>query len=197
VIRILPLLLLLALASFMNGQTRLSEGLPGSAVQVVVYEDLQASYCARFRMMLDDKLLPWYDHEVEFVYYDFPLPKHDWARNAAAASRWFASQNPFVALEFRRQVLAHIDELTPASLPRYVRQFAAANKMDPDAAAKALSDPNLLAMVDMDVESGVALGVNVTPTVFVNTRTFFETFSLEEISRAIDYALPPKVPGPF
>ena len=40
---------------------------------------------AAFRRMLDEKLLPKYGDEVAFVHRDFPLAKHAWARQAAAA----------------------------------------------------------------------------------------------------------------
>jgi protein-disulfide isomerase len=44
-------------------------------------------------------------------------------------------------------------------------------------------------MVEKDYQDGVARGVSKTPTVFVNGRPFIETFTVEEISKAIDAEL--------
>ena len=73
------------------------EGNPASSVKVLIYEDLQCGDCARFRVLLDQKLLPKYGSRVAFVHRDVPLGKHDWARPAAIAARWVYEQDSFIA----------------------------------------------------------------------------------------------------
>ena len=43
--------------------------------------------------------------------------------------------------------------------------------------------------VERDYQDGVARGVAKTPTVFVAGKPFIETFTLEEISKAIEQAI--------
>src|SRR5512141_530537 len=82
------------------------EGLASSQVKVLIFEDLQCPDCADFRKMLDEKLLPRYAGRVAFIHRDFPLARHAWARQAALASRYFATIKPELAVEFRRATFA-------------------------------------------------------------------------------------------
>ena len=70
-----------------------------------------------------------------------------------------------------------------------LKAFALKQKVDPQRAMAALSDVKLAEAVEKDVQEGVARGVSKTPTVFVNGEPFVETFTIEEISKAIDTAL--------
>jgi protein-disulfide isomerase len=68
-------------------------------------------------------------------------------------------------------------------------QFARENGADPKPALAALDNGQLGALVERDFQDGVARGVSKTPTVFVNGKAFVESFSVEELSQAIDDAL--------
>jgi protein-disulfide isomerase len=185
------LLGLIACAALMPAQNpngRLVEGLADSPVQVVIFEDLACSDCADFRVMLDKILLPRHKDHVAFIHRDFPLAKHPWAKSAAMAARWFAEQNAAAAIEFRRETLAHLHEITTDNLLDRIQQFAAAHQLDPNAAVHSLDDPQIRELVEKDMADGVARGVVHTPTVFVNGKPFVETFPAAEISKAIDDA---------
>lgn len=170
---------------------RLVEGNPSSQVRVIIYEDLQCPDCAAFRRMLDEKLLPAFASQVAFEHRDFPLPKHAWARQAAIAARFFERVRPELAVAFRRHILASIRQTTPENFKDRLAAFARDNGVEPDKALAALQDQRLAALVDADVEEGVARGVARTPTVFVNGRPFVERFTSEEICQAIQAALKP------
>jgi protein-disulfide isomerase len=167
---------------------RLVEGRADSSVQVVIFEDLECPDCADFRVMLDKVLLPRNRDHVAFVHRDFPLAKHPWAKQAAMAARWFAERDAATAIAFRRDTLAHLREITPASLPNRVKNFAIAHSLDGDAAVQSMDDPKIRELVENDVADGVARGVIHTPTVFVNGKPFVESFPVAEISKAIDDA---------
>ena len=170
-------------------QERNVEGAANGKIRVVVWEDLQCSDCAAFRRMMDQHLLPKYGSKVAFEHRDFPLPKHNWARHAAIAARYFDRLKPQLGAEFRRHVLAHLRETTLDNFEQRIRDFAASHGVDPDKAAAALTDGSLAKLVDEDFREGVARGIGRTPTVFVNGRPFIERFSVEEISKAIEEAL--------
>jgi len=53
----------------------------------------------------------------------------------------------------------------------------------------ALEEARYREMVDQDCREGVARGVSRTPTVFVDGEPLVETFSFEQLSKAIDTAL--------
>ncbi len=184
----------LALALFLSSfgifaEKPLVEGAPDSPVRVLIYEDLQCPDCAAFRHMMDEKILPQYEKKVTFIHRDFPLAKHAWARRAAIAARFFGEQKPELALEYRRFTMAGIDAATEANFNERLTSFAKSHSIDPQAAITALDNPRYAELVEKDYQDGVSRGVVHTPTVYVNGKPFIETFTFEEISKAIDEAL--------
>jgi protein-disulfide isomerase len=169
--------------------SRLVEGNPAAAVRVIIYEDLQCSDCAAFRRMLDDKILPRFGATAAFEHRDFPLAKHAWARKAAIASRFFQDTSPELAVAFRKHALANLRQITAANFDERLAAFAKQNGVDPQRALAALQDARYAQSVDSDVQEGVARGVAKTPTVFVDGTPFVETFTFEELSKALDAAV--------
>jgi protein-disulfide isomerase len=168
---------------------RFVEGDVRSAIRVIAYEDLQCGDCAAYRSMLDEKLLPKYGESVAFEHRDFPLPKHPLAHAAAVAARYFATVNPETGIAFRRYCFNKLVSITVQKFEVKLGEFAFDHRIDPASAVAALNDSKLAAAVEEDHREGVALGVTRTPTVFVNGEAYVETFSLRDISSAIDAAL--------
>ena len=185
--RVLALVCLTTVSAFAQGS--LVEGKKDSPVRVVIYEDLQCSDCADFRVMLDQKLLPKYGAKVAFIHRDFPLAKHAWARPAAIASRYIQGVSEEKASKFRREAMAAQKTIKAEMFQDWLRTFCAKNGLDADKAIAALTDPALAALVQKDFEEGVARGIARTPTALVNGEPFIETFTLEQISAGIDAAL--------
>lgn len=165
------------------------EGNPSSPVKVLIYEDLQCSDCARFRVLLDEKILPQYGSKVAFIHRDFPLGKHEWARPAAVAARWVYEQNPQAGITFRRELLAELNNINLQTLKPWLLDFAARNRLDPKGIVDSLSDQRLNALVDQDRQAAVARGISQTPTVFVGGVSFVETILYDDLARALDEAL--------
>jgi protein-disulfide isomerase len=182
-------LALLASGLLPAAQLSLVEGNPKGTVRVLIYEDLQCSDCARLREMLDEKLLPRFGKTVRFEHRDFPLPKHDWARNAAVAARYFESIRPDLGLRFRRFVLANQLKITTATFNQWLKKFSRKQAQDSDAALAALSNPELQQAVEKDYQEGVARGIAKTPTVLVDGHPFIETFQFEDLAGAIEAEL--------
>ena len=90
-------------------------------VIVTIYDDLQCGDCGRFNAMLEESLLPKYRGRVEFVHRNFPLPKHNWAREAAK----IAAGMPEIEAE-----IARMQNHTLATVYRLIRS----GSLTPDAA---------------------------------------------------------------
>src|SRR5450432_3400878 len=138
--------LVLACSVAVFGADRLVEGNSQSPVRVVIFEDLQCPDCAAFRVMMDTQLLPKYGSRVAFEHRDFPLPKHNWARKAAIAARFFDSVQPELAVEFRRSTFARLTEITPDNFNETLAAFAKAHSMDPAKALASLTDKTFAAL---------------------------------------------------
>jgi protein-disulfide isomerase len=167
----------------------LVEGLAGSPVHVIIYEDLQCPDCADFRVMMDQQILPKYGGRVEFIHRDFPLAKHAWARRAAIAARFFTEKDPQLGLEYRRHTMATQGGATADNFKDRVAEFARQHGLKPEEALAALDNPRYAELVEKDYQEGVGRGIVHTPTALVNGAPFIETFTFEEISKGIDDAL--------
>jgi len=185
--------LLIAASCMLAGAARtdIVEGNPSSPVRVVIYGDLQCSDCAHFRGMLDQRILPRYGSRVVFIHRDFPLPKHDWARQAAIAGRWVYEHDPKLGIVFRREIMSEQDNINPQNLKAWLIDFAARNKLDQKGILDSLDDQRLATLVDQDYQGAVARGVSKTPTVYVGGQAFVENIIYEDIARALDQALAP------
>jgi protein-disulfide isomerase len=165
------------------------EGNPASPVKVLIYEDLQCGDCARFRVLLDEKILPRYRTRVAFIHRDFPLGKHDWAVPAAVAARWVYEQSSELGIVVRREMLAEQDNITSRNLRQWLVDFANRSHLDSKGIVDSLSDQRLQTLVDQDRQSAVARGVTRAPTVFIGGLPFVETVIYDDLVRALDEAL--------
>lgn len=182
-------LLLAACAVAFGSSTQVIEGNPASPVRVLIYQDLQSADCAQLRTLLDQKVLPRYGRRVAFVHRDFPLGKHDWAREAAIAARWVYENDPQVGIDFRREIMAEQDNITPQNLKSWLVEFATRNKLDSKGIVAALTDERLVTLVDQDRQSAIARGVTDAPTIYVNGVSLVDTIIYEDLARALDEAL--------
>ena len=167
----------------------LTEGNLQSPVRVIIFEDLQCSDCAAFDIMLEKQILPVYGTRVAFEHRDFPLPKHNWARKAAIASRFFESIRPELALQYRRATLAHQTEISPDNFGENLAVFAKAQGLEIAKVRAAMQDPSLAAAVENAFRDAVARGVGKTPTVLVDGEPFIESFTYQDIAAGLDRAL--------
>lgn len=170
-------------------RTEIVEGNPAGEVKVVIYSDLQCPDCLRLRSLLDEKILPKYGKRVAFVYRDFPLGKHDWARQAAIAARWVTEQNPQLGMVFRREIMSEQLHITAATLKPWLVEFAVRNKLDPKGITDSLTDKRLDALVDQDYQGALARGVTDAPTMIIGGRKFSDTILYDDVAKALDIEL--------
>lgn len=183
------LMLASGLCAYATSRSAVVEGNPSSPVKVIIYDDLQCSDCAKFRVMLDEKILPRYGSKVAFIHRDFPLGKHEWARPAAIAARWTYEQDPRLGIIFRRELLAEQNNITLQNLKPWLLEFAARSNLDQKGILDSLSDQRLNTLVDQDRQAAEARGVTNTPTVFVGGVSFAATILYDDLARALDEAL--------
>ena len=179
---------MLTAASSLFAASPLTEGNPRSPVRVIIYEDLQCPDCAAFALMLEKQILPKYGSKAAFEHRDFPLPKHNWARKATMASRYFESIRPELALEYRRATMAHQSEITPDNFSENLVQFAKAHELDVEKVMAGMKDPATAAALDKEFREAVARGIGKTPTVLVDGEPFIESFTFKEISASLERA---------
>jgi len=174
----------------------------GAAVLIVKFSDYQCPPCAK-SYDNDRPILARYDTQfpgaVRLVTKDFPLAPgcnplvkqtiHAAACDAAVAVRLARRRNK--SAEMEEWLFSHQPTLTPASVREAARSVAGVTDFDQ-------AYPQMLAQVRTDVSLGQALGVQQTPTFFINGVRFNGEPAPQFLDMAIAYELKKagRAPGP-
>ncbi|MGZ4822721.1 MAG: DsbA family protein [Terriglobales bacterium] len=168
----------------------------GAKVAIVVFEDLECPDCARAAPLVIEA---GKTYKIPIVRYDFPLPQHLWAFDAAVMARYFSSKSPALGLGFREYIFQHQPEITSANasdesgqkqrLRAAAEQFAKEHK----ATLPFVVDPqNKFANeVRADKNLGERIGIQHTPTLYVvnnsrSGRPFIEVVDRSQLFQMID-----------
>ena len=150
-------------------------GAKQSKVVLVAYDDLQCPFCTMMHQILFPELLKEYGDRVTFVYKDFPLPNHAWANHAAVDANCLAAQNEDAYWSFVDSVHASqreingkpTQELRLAELDRIAMQQGADHRVDAASLQACVKTQNDAA-IKASVHEGESIGVDSTPTLFIN-----------------------------
>lgn len=156
-------------------------------VTLVEFLDFECEAC-RAAFPVVEELRKQYAGKVTFVVRYFPVPSHFNAERAARAVEAAAGQGKFEAM-YQRMYETQTqwgEKQVPADA--LFRTFAQDLGLDMAAWDKAYSDPATLARIKKDMADGEALGVQGTPTFFLNGEKL-EPESSDDLKAAIDAAL--------
>jgi len=163
-----------------------SIGNPKAQVTIVEFSDFQCPFCLRVAPTLK-KLRATYGDKVRVVWKDFPLTQiHPQAFKAGEAGHCAAEQGKF--WEYHDQLFGNQEALMPDDLKKY----AAAVGMDKERFNSCLDMSKHAEVVRDGVAQGTRLGINSTPTVFVNGRRVSGAQPYEVFAAAIDEELSKK-----
>ena len=120
---------------------------------------------------------------VRFAFKNRPLPIHASARAAAKAALAAGDQGKF--WEYHDALFAHQDALDPASLERYAAELG----LDVDRFRRTMAADRTEASIAADEVEATRLGVQGTPTFFVNGRRLIGAQPLERFQPVVELAL--------
>jgi protein-disulfide isomerase len=107
-------------------------------------------------------VLEQYPQEVKVVHKNFPLKSHKYARQAAAAVIAADRQGEF--WEFHDLLFENYKQLSDQK----IRDISVILGMDTERFQNDLKDPQIQEIIDQEISEAARLGVNSTPTVFIN-----------------------------
>ena len=172
------------------------KGRADAKVVIVNYDDYQCPFCAHMHHTLVDELMPKYADRVKLVYKDFPLPMHPWAIHAAVDANCLAAQKPDAFWAYINHVHDNYQSIGGgrplpqqfAELDRIAQQQGEKFTLDKDklTACLKLNDD---APVVRSLREGESLGVEATPTIFINGYKIDGALPAAQIQAAIDRAL--------
>jgi protein-disulfide isomerase len=166
-------------------------------VVAINYDDFQCPFCSRMHQTLFPQLLKEYGDRVAFIYKDFPLAEiHPWATHAAVNANCLATQNQEAYWDFADYI--HANQAEVNSEKSHDSQFAALDRMAVAQGQKHSLDGTKLQAcikaqadeaVKASVREGEALGVEATPTLFVNGEKVDGALPIGELRAVLDRAL--------
>lgn len=160
---------------------------PESRATFVEFLDFECEAC-RAAYPAVEQLRETYGDTVTFVVRYFPIPSHVNAERAARAVEAAAQQGRFEAMYQKMyETQAQWGE-QQAPMDNLFREFAAGLGLDMTAYDAAYDDPATLERIRADVADGQALGVQGTPTFFVDG-VRVEATDISDLTNALDAAL--------
>lgn len=176
---------------------RPSRGAKGAKVVVVNFDDFECPFCSRMHETLFPEIFKEYGDRVTFIYKDFPLAEiHPWAIHAAVDAGCLAAQNGDAFWDFadsihaNKQVIdsgrtpdARLDVVDKMALMQGQRHSVDSTRLV--ACLKAQNEDQVRA----SMKEADSLGVNATPTLFINGQKIDGAVPINELRAALDTAL--------
>ena len=157
------------------------KGNANALVTIVAFSDFECPSCARQHPVLD-RIVSEFGDRVRLVMRDFPLSQHANARKAAEAAEAAREQGKYweyAAVLFRNQSALGVDKL---------RQYATEVGLDRAKFDASLDSGKFAEKVQRDVIDGHKLGINGTPTLYINGKRLSDN-SYENVKSVIEAAL--------
>jgi protein-disulfide isomerase len=164
---------------------RLGEG--EAKVTLVEFADFQCPACGAFYSPLK-QISSEFKDQVSFVYRHFPLPSHQHAEQAALVSEAAGEQGKF--WEMQAKIYENQRVWSSTSNPQSIFEgFAQELGLDIDEFQKSVSEKEYLTRVKQDAQDGAKLGVNSTPTLFINGQKYTGGLSYGDLKKSIELEL--------
>jgi protein-disulfide isomerase len=159
-------------------------GVAAAPVTIIEFSDYQCPFCARVNPTLE-RVRQTYGDKVKIVFKDFPLPNHAQAPKAAEAAHCAGEQGKYWEMHDRL-----FGDQRALEVPK-LKESAVAIGLDGARFGQCLDSGKHAGRVAAGTAQGEAMGVNSTPTLYINGRPLigaqpFEAFKLvidEELAR--------------
>jgi protein-disulfide isomerase len=168
-----------------------SLGTQGAPVVIVEFSDFECPYCQREAKVLRENLLASYPTQVHFYFKEFPLTSlHPWAQASAVASRCVYDQNKDEFWKYHDWVFDHQNEIDKDNFRSKVADWAKGEKdLDSLKLSACMENNATEADVEKDIAQGHDMGVDSTPTLFINGRRLAAAADWQTLKAIIDYEI--------
>ena len=183
--------------SKINVSGRPTRGAKASKVVVVNFDDLECPFCSRMHQTLFPEILKEYGDRITFIYKDYPLVDiHPWATHAAVDANCLAAQNGDAYWDFADYIHANQHEVSNEKTPG--ARLEALDKLTLLQGQKHNLDVvKLQSCIKAQDESAVkasmkeaeGIGVEATPTLFINGEKIDGAVPISQLRAALDRAL--------
>lgn len=161
-------------------------GSESAKVKLIEFSDFQCPACASTNPFIK-QVIQEYSDRVQFIHRNFPLPQHLNAPAAANAAQEAAAQGKF--WDYHNRLFETQNDW--AGLANPIEHFAKLGQelgLDSAKITEAVKQNKYKSVIDADLNEGGSIGVNSTPTFFLNNRRLIIS-DYESFKNAIDEAI--------
>lgn len=173
-------------------------GNPQAKVTIVNFDDLECPYCARMHAVFFPATVDRYKGLVKFVYVDYPLVEiHPWAMHAAVNANCLAVQSDAAYWNYVDYLHTHGQDVSgpdndPAkaatTLDKLANQEGAKEHVDAAKLSACIAKQDDT-KIEAEMKAADKVGVNATPTFFVNGERWAGQLDESELWTMVDRAL--------
>ena len=172
-------------------------GAKSAKVTLVGFDDFECPFCSRLHQSLFPDLLKDYSDRVAFVYKDYPVAEiHPWAIHAAVDANCLAAQSGDAYWDFADYLHANKQDVDAEKVPaarfdlidKLTLQRGQSYRLD-SARLQACVKAQDETAVRAEIKEAESLGVNATPTLFVNGQRIDGAAPVSRLRAALDAAL--------
>lgn len=176
-------------------------GNANAKVTIINYDDFECPYCSRMHATFFPGLLKAYGDRVKIIYKDYPLVEiHPWAMHAAIDGNCLADQNNEAYWEYADYIHANQGQITPSGQGQrnWSESFTKLDSIAKEQATKHNLDQQKLdacvkkqdeTAVRASMAEGDKLGVDSTPTFFINGDRLAGWVPEDQVRKILDRAL--------
>ena len=148
-----------------------SFGTPGAPVTLVVFSDFQCPFCRDEAKIIRDNIKKEFPNEVRVYYKEFPLVMiHPWSMKSAVAGRCVFRADPTMFWEYHDWIFDKQPEITADNVQSKILEWSASKGLDTLQLGRCIDTMSTEPEVRKNMAEGLSLGVDRTPTMFLNGR---------------------------
>jgi protein-disulfide isomerase len=177
---------------FDEARAKLEKGVSGpargpakAAVTIVEFSDMQCPHCAKAAPAIEQLLAQ--EPEARFVFQNFPLPVHNWAQKAADYVDCVGRGGNDAVWKFVQKTFEEQTNITESNADEKLGAIATASGANAAEVAACAAKPETKARVEASIALGKSLGVNSTPTVFINGRSIPGAAPVDLLKKMVDF----------
>ena len=177
---------------FDDARAKLEKGVNGPAkgpakapVTIVEFSDMQCPHCQKAAPAIEQLLAQ--EPEAHFVFQNFPLPLHNWAEKAAEYVDCVGRVGNDAVWKFIQKTFDEQANITEANADEKLKAIATASGANGDEIAACAAKPDTRARVEASVALGKSVGVNSTPTLFINGRSLPGSAPVDVLKKIVDF----------
>jgi protein-disulfide isomerase len=146
---------------------------------------MQCPHCAKAAPAIEQLLAQ--EPEVHFVFQNFPLPLHNWAEKAADYVDCVGRAGNNAVWKFVQKTFEEQANITEANAEEKLKGIATASGANAGEVAACAAKPETKARVEASIALGKSVGVNSTPTVFINGRNLPGAAPVDLLKKIVDF----------